>query len=94
MDYNQMVKETDELIRRVMRYNAISQWILVGAAVTLILIVGYCWIVEHQAKMRRMKKEMAWEEEQMRQEPLQRMEPGQYYVPAQGTPEQGYWVKM
>ena len=65
MNYEQMIQETDNLIRRVMVHNMVSQWILVAVCCALVLIVGYCWVSEHVARMKRIREQKEWEEMQV-----------------------------
>ena len=65
MNYEAMIKETDELVRRVMLHNVVSNWMVTIVALSLMVVCAYCVIREHRAKMREMKAQQEWEEMQI-----------------------------
>ena len=65
MNYEAMIRETDELVRRVMLHNTVSNWLVTIVALSLMVICGYCVIREHLAKMKELKAQREWEEMQI-----------------------------
>ena len=62
MDYNQMVKETDELIRRVMLHNDIVTWGLGVMLAGLMIVLGWIAWTEHREKMKNLRAQREWED--------------------------------
>lgn len=75
MDYTEMIKETNELVRRVMLHNDIASWALMVLVGGLILMIGWLALQEHREKMRQYKSQREWEEMQtaMNQQTYYRM---------------------
>lgn len=75
MDYTEMIKETNELVRRVMLHNDIASWALMVLVGGLILMLGWLALQEHREKMRQYKAQREWEEMQtaMNQQTYYRM---------------------
>lgn len=75
MDYTEMIKETNELVRRVMLHNDIASWALMVLVGGLILMIGWLALQEHREKMRQYKAQREWEEMQtaMNQQTYYRM---------------------
>lgn len=75
MDYTEMIKETNELVRRVMLHNDIASWALMVLVGGLILMLGWLALQEHKEKMRQYKAQREWEEMQtaMNQQTYYRM---------------------
>ena len=65
MDYTEMIKETNELVRRVMLHNDIASWALMVLVGGLILMIGWLALQEHREKMRQYKAQREWEEMQI-----------------------------
>ena len=64
MNYEQMVLETDRLIRRTMLHNDIAAGLLTLLAVSLMIAVGVMLFKEHRLKARARKAELALMERQ------------------------------
>lgn len=75
MDYTEMIKETNELVRRVMLHNDIASWALMVLVGGLILMIGWLALQEHREKMRQYRAQREWEEMQtaMNQQTYYRM---------------------
>lgn len=67
MDYTEMIKETNELVRRVMLHNDIASWALMVLVGGLILMIGWLTLQEHREKMRQYRAQREWEEMQNQQ---------------------------
>lgn len=57
MSYEEMMKDTDALVRRVLIQNAIGEWIIVAMLAAAIIILLILKINEHREKMKALK---AW----------------------------------
>ena len=55
MNYEELFKNTDELVRRTLIHNAIGEWIIVVALLASLIFVTILVISEHREKMRLMK---------------------------------------
>lgn len=67
MNYEDMVRETDMLIRRVMIHNDIMTWVLTAMVSGLVLMLGWLALQEHREKMRQYRAQREWEEMQNQQ---------------------------
>jgi hypothetical protein len=67
MNYEEMVRETDNLIRRVMIHNDIMTWVLTAMVAGLVLMLGWLALQEHREKMRQYRAQREWEEMQNKQ---------------------------
>jgi hypothetical protein len=67
MNYEDMVRETDMLIRRVMIHNDIMTWVLTAMVAGLVLMLGWLALQEHREKMRQYRAQREWEEMQNQQ---------------------------
>lgn len=67
MNYEEMVRETDMLIRRVMIHNDIMTWVLTAMVAGLVLMLGWLALQEHREKMRQYRAQREWEEMQNQQ---------------------------
>lgn len=67
MNYEEMVRETDNLIRRVMIHNDIMSWVLTAMVAGLVLMLGWLALQEHREKMRQYRAQREWEEMQNQQ---------------------------
>ena len=67
MNYEDMVRETDMLIRRVMIHNDIMTWVLTVMVAGLVLMLGWLALQEHREKMRQYRAQREWEEMQNQQ---------------------------
>lgn len=55
MNYEELFKDTDELVRRTLIHNAIREWIIVVALLAGLIFVTILALSEHREKMRLMK---------------------------------------
>ena len=67
MANTEMIKETNELVRRVMLHNDIASWALMVLVGGLILMIGWLTLQEHREKMRQYRAQREWEEMQNQQ---------------------------
>lgn len=67
MNYDEMIRETDKLIRRVMIHNDIMSWVLTAMVAGLVLMLGWLALQEHREKMRQYRAQREWEEMQNQQ---------------------------
>jgi hypothetical protein len=67
MNYDEMIRETDKLIRRVMIHNDIMTWVLTAMVAGLVLMLGWLALQEHREKMRQYRAQREWEEMQNQQ---------------------------
>ena len=65
MNYEAMIRETDELVRRVMLHNEVSTWLLACVGVALMFALAWFAWTEHREKMRQMRTQREWEEMQV-----------------------------
>ena len=64
MEYTEMIKDTNEMIRRVMLHNDIATWAMTALVGGLILMLGWLALQEHREKMSQYKAQREWEEMQ------------------------------
>ena len=62
MTYDQLIMDTDKMIRRVMLQNDIAIWTLSAMLMMLILMVAWIEWTEHREKMRRIRDQQEWED--------------------------------
>ena len=62
MDYTKMIRETDEMIRRMMLQHDIVVWTLAALLLMLILMVAWIEWTEHREKMKRIRDQQEWED--------------------------------
>lgn len=55
MSYEELMKDTDALVRRVLIQNAIKEWIIVIALMAALVFVVILMLNEHREKMKVMK---------------------------------------
>lgn len=52
MNYEQMIRETDDIVRRVMWHNDMVTWLLGGMLAGLMIVLGWIAWSEHREKMK------------------------------------------
>lgn len=65
MNYEQMVQETNDLIRRVMLRNEIEMAVLLLAGISLLIAFGLMVWKEHREKVRHLRAETDWYQQNM-----------------------------
>ena len=64
MSYDQLIKDTDNMIRKIMIQNDIVVWSLSFLLVALMVLIGWMSWQEHKEKMRQFRDQREWEEMQ------------------------------
>lgn len=64
MSYDQLIKDTDNMIRKIMIQNDIVVWSLSFLLVALMVLIGWMSWQEHKEKMRQLRDQREWEEMQ------------------------------
>ena len=64
MSYDQLIKDTDNMIRKIMIQNDIVVWSLSFLLVALMMLIGWMSWQEHKEKMRQLRDQREWEEMQ------------------------------
>lgn len=73
MNYEQMIRETDDIVRRVMWHNDMVTWLLGGMLAGLMIVLGWIAWSEHREKMKQLRAQREWEDMQAaRNEPYYR----------------------
>lgn len=62
MNYDQLIADTDKLVRRVMMTNDIVVWTLSAMLMALMVLLGWWAWKEHQEKMRQLREQQEWED--------------------------------
>jgi hypothetical protein len=64
MSYDELIRDTNDLVRKVMIQNDIVVWSLSALLVTLMVLIGWMSWREHQEKMRQLRDQREWDEMQ------------------------------
>ena len=64
MSYDQLIKDTDNMIRKIMIQNDSVEWSLSFLLVALMVLIGWMSWQEHKEKMRQLRDQREWEEMQ------------------------------
>ena len=73
MNYEQMIRETDDIVRRVMWHNELTTWLLGGMLAGLMIVLGWIAWSEHREKMKQLRAQQEWMDMQTaRNEPYYR----------------------
>ena len=64
MSYDQLINDTDNMIRKIMIQNDIVVWSLSFLLVALMVLIGWMSWQEHKEKMRQLRDQREWEEMQ------------------------------
>lgn len=68
MEYEQLVRETDEVVRRAMRHSEMANVIMIvmgAVALVMIIMIWAMRVREHRARMEELRQQREWEEYQM-----------------------------
>ncbi len=57
MNYEQMIRETDDIVRRVMWHNDMVTWLLGGMLAGLMIVLGWIAWSEHRERMRMIREQ-------------------------------------
>ena len=79
MSYDQLIKDTDNMIRKIMIQNDIVVWSLSFLLVALMVLIGWMSWQEHKEKMRRMRDLREWGEMQREWQEMQEAINEPYY---------------
>lgn len=73
MNYEQMIRETDDIVRRVMWHNDMVTWLLGSMLAGLMIVLGWIAWSEHREKMKQLRAQQEWMDMQAaRNEPYYR----------------------
>lgn len=60
MSYDELIRDTNDLVRKVMIQNDIVVWSLSALLVALMVLIGWMSWREHQEKMRQLREQQEW----------------------------------
>ncbi len=60
MSYDELIRDTNDLVRKVMITNDVVVWSLSALLVALMVLIGWMSWREHQEKMRQLREQQEW----------------------------------
>jgi uncharacterized iron-regulated membrane protein len=64
MSYDELIRDTDNMVRKIMIQNDIVLWTLSAMLMVLMVLLGWWAWKEHQEKMRQLRDQREWDEMQ------------------------------
>lgn len=60
MSYDELIRDTDNMVRKIMIQNDIVLWTLSAMLMVLMVLLGWWAWKEHQEKMRQLREQQEW----------------------------------
>ena len=60
MSYDELIRDTNDLVRKVMITNDVVVWTLSAMLMVLMVLLGWWAWKEHQEKMRQLREQQEW----------------------------------